>query len=190
MHSDHVHWQGHSPPHSEALASHLDRGTRGEAGQQRHQALCSSSLEGRVVGGQSLGCGEARPRSGQSSGPSPGTGVNFEPFSVAIINLLGLCKLCTQVCITLESFKVTTPQSTCQRLTKRLLYSFTLKDADSRIASEYFVNLARCTPLSEAWCYPRNTPTKALVSRPSHDRKPACGKQLPGASTPAGSAAT
>ncbi len=40
VHSDHV--QGHSPSHSEA--SHLDRGTRGEAGLPRHhddQALCS-----------------------------------------------------------------------------------------------------------------------------------------------------
>ncbi len=37
MHSDHV--QGHSPSHSEA--SHLDRGTGGEAGHPRHQALCS-----------------------------------------------------------------------------------------------------------------------------------------------------
>lgn len=36
-HSDHV--QGHSPSHSEA--SHLDRGTGGEAGHPRHQALCS-----------------------------------------------------------------------------------------------------------------------------------------------------
>jgi hypothetical protein len=31
--------QGHSPPHSEA--SHLDKGTGGEAGHPRHQALCS-----------------------------------------------------------------------------------------------------------------------------------------------------
>jgi hypothetical protein len=37
VHSDHV--QGHSPSHSEA--SHLDRGTGGEAGHPRHQALCS-----------------------------------------------------------------------------------------------------------------------------------------------------
>ena len=37
VHSDHV--QGHSPSHSKA--SHLDRGTGGEAGHPRHQALCS-----------------------------------------------------------------------------------------------------------------------------------------------------
>ncbi len=39
IHKGHV--QGHSPPHSEA--SHLGRGTGGEAGHPRHQALCSSA---------------------------------------------------------------------------------------------------------------------------------------------------
>ena len=98
--------------------------------------------------------------------------------SVAIIKLSGLCRLCTQVCITLEALN-TTPKNTWL---KRPLYGFTLNGADSRIAPEFSVKLARCTPgpLSEACCYPPErtnqgprVPSRAIGSQAGNFNSPA-----------------
>ena len=56
-------------------------------------------------------------------------------------------------------------------------FSDLLLDADSRIASEFSLNLARCTPLPKARCDPLSHTHSGLVSHTIG----APGKQLPGA---------
>ncbi len=118
-----------------------------------------------------------------------------KPFQRCKLKITCLCKLCTHVCVYFGVFynsrNYADPHFRAVGYNHDAILASSFFDVDSRIASEFSLNLHAALPGQRPGVIPRNTPTKALVSltigrQPSNSGPGAsiAGLQEPFGSTP------